>query len=76
MPPSLPLNWTLPCSVSPPSTGSRGQERDVILFSPVIGAASRMTAMTFLQKDHRRLNVAVSRARSVAHVFGDLDFGP
>ncbi len=54
--------------------GFQGQERDVILFSPVIGAASRMTAVTFLQKDHRRLNVAISRARAIAHVFGDLDF--
>jgi very-short-patch-repair endonuclease len=54
--------------------GFQGQERDVILFSPVVGAASRMTTVTFLQKDHRRLNVAISRARAVAHVFGDLDF--
>ncbi len=54
--------------------GFQGQERDLILFSPVVGAAIRMTAVTFLQKDHRRLNVAISRARAVAHVFGDLDF--
>lgn len=54
--------------------GFQGQERDVILFSPVVGATSRMTTLTFLQKDHRRLNVAISRARAVAHVFGDLDF--
>ena len=54
--------------------GFQGQERDVILFSPVLGGTSRQTAVTFLQKDHRRLNVAISRARAVAHVFGDLDF--
>jgi very-short-patch-repair endonuclease len=54
--------------------GFQGQERDVILFSPTLGATSRMTAVGFVQKDHRRLNVAISRARAVAHVFGDLDF--
>ena len=54
--------------------GFQGQERDVILFSPTLGASSRVSAVTFLQKDHRRLNVAISRARAVAHVFGDLDY--
>lgn len=54
--------------------GFQGQERDVMLFSPTLGASSRMSAVTFVQKDHRRLNVAISRARAVAHVFGDLDY--
>ena len=54
--------------------GFQGQERDVILFSPTLGAASRSTAITFVQRDVRRLNVAISRARAVAHVFGDLTF--
>jgi very-short-patch-repair endonuclease len=54
--------------------GFQGQERDVILFSPTLCNTSRMTSVTFVQKDHRRLNVAISRARAVAHVFGDLDF--
>ncbi|MFC6496366.1 AAA domain-containing protein [Gemmobacter lanyuensis] len=54
--------------------GFQGQERDVILFSPTLTASSRMTSISFVQKDHRRLNVAISRARAVAHVFGDLDF--
>lgn len=54
--------------------GFQGQERDVILFSPCLSFHSAMSAVTFLQKDLRRLNVAISRARAVAHVFGDLDF--
>lgn len=54
--------------------GFQGQERDVILFSPTLSASSRMTSVTFVQKDYRRLNVAISRARAVAHVFGDLEF--
>lgn len=54
--------------------GFQGQERDLILFSPVVGATSPTSNLTFLQKDRRRLNVAISRARAVAHVLGDLDF--
>ncbi len=54
--------------------GFQGQERDVILFSPTLTNTSRLTSITFVQKDHRRLNVAISRARAIAHVFGDLDF--
>jgi very-short-patch-repair endonuclease len=54
--------------------GFQGQERDVILFSPCLSANSAMSAVTFVQKDLRRLNVAISRARAVAHVFGDLDY--
>ena len=52
----------------------QGQERDLILFSPVVHTRAAPTAIAFLQKDWRRLNVAISRARAVAHVFGDLDF--
>ena len=54
--------------------GFQGQERDVILFSPCLSATSTSSAVTFLQKDFRRLNVAISRARAVAHIFGDLDY--
>lgn len=52
----------------------QGQERDLILFSPCLGKSSAMSAVTFVQKDWRRLNVAISRARAVAHVFGDLSY--
>lgn len=54
--------------------GFQGQERDLILFSPVLGPSSPTTAVTFVQRDKRRLNVAISRARAVAHVVGDLTF--
>lgn len=54
--------------------GFQGQERDLILFSPAVHSRSATTATTFLQRDWRRLNVAISRARAVAHVFGDLAF--
>ncbi len=52
----------------------QGQERDLILFSPTLGASSATSAVTFVQRDWRRLNVAISRARAVAHVFGDLSY--
>lgn len=52
----------------------QGQERDLILFSPVLHTGSAPTAVSFFIKDARRLNVAISRARAVAHVFGDRDF--
>ena len=54
--------------------GFQGQERDVILFSPTLGLSSPMSAVGFVQKDFRRLNVAISRARAVAHIFGDLGY--
>ncbi|KQW77847.1 AAA domain-containing protein [Ensifer sp. Root127] len=52
----------------------QGQERDLILFSTCLGQSSATSAVTFVQKDWRRLNVAISRARAVAHVFGDLSY--
>ena len=54
--------------------GFQGQERDLILFSPCVGPRSPQSGMTFFQRDSRRLNVAISRARAVAMVFGDLGF--
>lgn len=54
--------------------GFQGQERDLILFSPTVHSGAAPTAMTFLVREWRRMNVAISRARAVAHVFGDLDF--
>ena len=52
----------------------QGQERDLIVFSPCVGQSSAPSAVQFLARDWRRLNVAISRARAVAHVFGDLTF--
>lgn len=52
----------------------QGGERDLILFSPVAAQGIRPGTQAFLQKEGRRFNVAISRARAVAHVFGDLGF--
>ncbi len=52
----------------------QSMERDLILFSPTVFDGSPASGHTFLSKDWRRLNVAISRGRAVAHVFGDLDF--
>lgn len=54
--------------------GFQGQERDLILFSPCVGPRSPQSGLTFFQRDARRLNVAISRARAVAMIFGDLEF--
>ncbi len=54
--------------------GFQGQERDVILFSTVVHVASPSTTVSFLQKDWRRLNVAISRARAAVIVVGDLSY--
>jgi very-short-patch-repair endonuclease len=52
----------------------QGQERSLILISPVVAAQSPGQASNFLARDRRRFNVAVSRAQAAAHIFGDLDF--
>ena len=52
----------------------QGGERDVILFSPVAGPGLSQGARAFLIRDKRRFSVAISRARAVAHVFGNLSF--
>ncbi|MEM5493180.1 AAA domain-containing protein [Hoeflea sp. AS16] len=54
--------------------GFQGQERDLVLFSPCIGPRSPRSGVTFFQKDARRLNVAISRARAIAIIFGDLEY--
>jgi superfamily I DNA and/or RNA helicase len=54
--------------------GFQGQERDLVLFSPCVGPRSPQSGITFFQRDARRLNVAISRARAVAMIFGDLEF--
>lgn len=52
----------------------QGGEADVILFSLVAGRGAAQSAITFLSRERRRFNVAVSRARAVALVVGDLDW--
>jgi very-short-patch-repair endonuclease len=52
----------------------QGGEADVVLFSLVLAASAPQSAWTFLQKERRRLNVAVSRARALCIVVGDLAY--
>jgi very-short-patch-repair endonuclease len=52
----------------------QGDERDLILFSPTLSNNSTSSAVNFVRKDFRRLNVAISRAKAIAHIFGDLDY--
>lgn len=52
----------------------QGGEADVILFSLVVTAGAPTSARTFLEKERRRFNVAISRARAVCIVVGDLAY--
>lgn len=50
----------------------QGGEADIVFFSLVAGPGGSQTATTFLSRERRRFNVAVSRARAVAVIVGDL----
>lgn len=52
----------------------QGDERDVMLFSLCLSPDMPVGARNFLMQEKRLLNVAVSRARAVCHVFGDKAF--
>ncbi|SEP82651.1 Superfamily I DNA and/or RNA helicase [Devosia sp. YR412] len=52
----------------------QGGEADVIIFSLVLTDMAPMNAKSFIQKERRRLNVAISRARAVCIVVGDLAY--
>ncbi|MFN3259906.1 MAG: AAA domain-containing protein [Pikeienuella sp.] len=52
----------------------QGGEADVILFSPVAAPGAHSSVVTFLQMERRRINVAISRARALCLVVGDVDF--
>lgn len=52
----------------------QGGEADVIVFSPVVAPGAQQGALTFYERERRRLNVAISRARALCLVVGDKDF--
>ncbi len=51
--------------------GLQGDERDVVVFSPCVGRNMPEGARRFLADNGHLLNVAVTRAKAVLHVFGD-----
>jgi very-short-patch-repair endonuclease len=52
----------------------QGGEADVILFSLVIAEGAQQAARTFYNRERRRLNVAISRARALCLVIGDKEY--
>ncbi|WP_296644364.1 AAA domain-containing protein [Roseinatronobacter sp.] len=52
----------------------QGGEADFVLFSMVAGRSAPQSAISFLSRERRRFNVAISRARAVAVVVGDLEW--
>lgn len=52
----------------------QGGEADVIIFSMVLAPGAPFSTRTFLQKERRRFNVAISRARALCIIVGDLDY--
>lgn len=49
----------------------QGDERDVMLFSPVVSDGITPGAISFLRANGNLFNVAVTRARALLHVVGD-----
>ncbi|MDC7241221.1 MAG: AAA domain-containing protein [Spirochaetales bacterium] len=49
----------------------QGDERDVMIFSPVLSKKMTKGAIRFLQKNGNLFNVAITRARAMLYVVGD-----
>lgn len=49
----------------------QGDERDVVIFSPVISMDPPPGAISFLRRNGNLFNVAITRARGLLHVVGD-----
>lgn len=48
----------------------QGDERDLMLFSPVVAPGIRNSAARWVAQTEQLLNVAVTRARAALHIFG------
>lgn len=54
--------------------GFQGDARDVMLFSLCVGPDRPERARQFRRETGNLINVAISRARAIRHVFGDLAY--
>jgi len=52
----------------------QGDERDIMIFSPVISKGMAPGSINWVEKPHNRINVAVTRARHSLYVIGDINF--
>ena len=52
----------------------QGDERDIIIFSPVISQGTQQGAIEFLNNTGNLFNVAITRARSMLVVVGDMQY--
>jgi superfamily I DNA and/or RNA helicase len=50
----------------------QGDERDVMIFSPVVAKGMQPRLIRWVADDDQLLNVAITRARAALHVVGDL----
>lgn len=53
--------------------GFQGDERDVIIFSPCVGSSMPRGAQYFIASTGNLFNVAITRARSLLHVIGNIN---
>ena len=60
--------------LSSTADGFQGGQRDAVLFALVGGGPTLNPTPAFYQRDPRRFNVAVSRARHFLHVFGEREW--
>jgi superfamily I DNA and/or RNA helicase len=50
----------------------QGDERDIIIFSPVVSAGVQIQTLGFLKRNGNLFNVAITRARAMLLVVGDM----
>ncbi len=56
------------------ASGFQGDERDVIIFSPVIAKGITSPASRWVESPPNLINVAITRAREALFVVGDIDY--